>query len=243
MNTKTKTEPLNFRTQFCLTERQLVINVLMTVVDLLNEVLSDNVEVVLHDMTRPENSVIAITHGHVTGRGVGDSILAGPKGDAGFAAARDVADAIGEQNSIIASYNTVTKNGVTLHSSTAIFRDSDGMPFAALCFNSDMTIPHMAHAWLSRMLGKDIKQPAPSDHQPAKVGNLMDDIVAGSLTTLGKPINLLTREEKIAAVEHMQSNGMFVVRGGVNRAAKALGVTRYTIYNYLDELKKRNVPE
>lgn len=239
MEQKARSNHSEPRSQFCATERQVVVNTLRTVVELLNNVLSDNVEVVLHDMTRPESSVIAIAHGHVTGRVIGESILAGPKGDAGFASAVKESNAQGQQNSVITSYTTVTKTGVTLNSSTAIFRDSDGIPYAALCFNSDMSIPHSAHAWLSRMLGKEMKPLQPESHQPAQVDTLMEDILETTISNLGKPIENLNREEKIAAVATMQSNGIFVVRGGVNRAAQRLGVTRFTIYNYLDELKKR----
>jgi predicted transcriptional regulator YheO len=36
----------------------------------------------------------------------------------------------------------------------------------------------------------------------------------------------------------MQEKGLFIVRGGVEMAARVLGVSRYTDYNYLDEIKK-----
>ena len=229
------------RSQFCIAERQLIITMLKTVVEVLSNVLNDNVEVVLHDMLHPEASVIAIVNGHVTGRNIGDSILAGPKDDEGFAAAYKDASSTGTQNSVITNYSTITKSGMTLSSSTAIFRDSDGEPFAALCFNSDMMIPEMAHTWLSRMLGKETRLVPPTEnYKPAKVGNLMEDTIGKTLGKLGKPVGLLTKDEKVNAVAVMQKDGLFVVRGGVNRAAKALGVTRFTIYNYLDELKKRN---
>ncbi|WP_417760129.1 helix-turn-helix transcriptional regulator [Shewanella sp.] len=233
------------RSQFCAAERQLVLSTLKTVVELLEHVLSNNVEVVLHDMTLPESSVIALANGHVTGRALGDSILAGPKGDVGFTEAFKKLNEHGDHNSVIASYHTVAKSGLALHSSTAIFRDSDGIPYAALCFNSDMTIPQAAYSWLSKMLNKDItpiSKTASAQHQPAQVDTLMEDIIDSAINAHAKPLAQFSKEDKIAAVATMQSNGIFVVRGGVNRAAKALGVTRFTIYNYLDELKKRSQP-
>jgi hypothetical protein len=38
----------------------------------------------------------------------------------------------------------------------------------------------------------------------------------------------------------MMQRGLFIVKGGVERAAAALGVSRFTIYNYLDVLRERN---
>ena len=48
-------------------ERQLVLGVLHATVQMLGTVLGRTTEVVLHDLTRPEHSVIAIANGHVSG--------------------------------------------------------------------------------------------------------------------------------------------------------------------------------
>lgn len=225
----------------CAQERQTVMRTLESVLTLLGGMLGDNVEVVLHDLTTPSKSTVAIAHGHISGRTKGDPILAGPKGDAGFAAARLDVDASGEQNSIVANYRTVTKSGVVLSSATAIFRDASGTPFAALCLNSDMTVAHMAHAWLGSLLGNGSKA-RDDQREPAKMTGMMEDIISHALDTGGKPVSMLTKEERLSAVASMQSSGLFIVRGGASRAAEALGVTRFTIYNYLDELKQRSTP-
>ena len=153
---------------------------LESVVTLLGGMLGDNVEVVLHDVTTPSKSIVAIAHGHISGRTKGDPILAGPKGDAGFAAARLDVDASGEQNSVITNYRTVTKSGVVLSSATAIFRDTSGTPFAALCLNSDMTVAHMAHAWLGSLLGKGSKA-RDDQREPAQMTGMMEDIISQAL--------------------------------------------------------------
>lgn len=49
------------------------------------------------------------------------------------------------------------------------------------------------------------------------------------------------KKVKLLAVQKMQERSIFLIKGGVEKAAEALGVTRYTIYNYLEELKKMNV--
>ncbi|CAN7730343.1 helix-turn-helix domain-containing protein [Variovorax sp. LjRoot84] len=50
---------------------------------------------------------------------------------------------------------------------------------------------------------------------------------------------LMRKDEKTAAVAQMLDRGLFIVKGGVDKAASALGVTRFTVYNYLDDLKSR----
>lgn len=43
--------------------------------------------------------------------------------------------------------------------------------------------------------------------------------------------------QKLEAVRQMQDRGIFIVKGGIEKAAAALGVTRYTIYNYLEQIR------
>jgi predicted transcriptional regulator YheO len=45
------------------------------------------------------------------------------------------------------------------------------------------------------------------------------------------------KRANLLAVSEMQDKGIFLIKGGVEKAAVALGVTRYSIYNYLAELK------
>ena len=68
---------------------------------------------------------------------------------------------------------------------------------------------------------------------------LMLDIISGAVRRYGKPVAKMDKEEKTAAVEMMLERGLFMVRGGVERAATALGVTRFTVYNYLEDVKSR----
>jgi len=225
----------------CREERELVRQTLSTVVELLGGMLGDNVEVVLHDLTRPESSVVAIANGHISDRVVGDPILAGPKEDIGFAEAEQDASATGDHNSVVDAYHTVNKRGDVLHSATAIFRDANGTPFAALCLNADMAVAQMAHAWLDRMLNRGARdKPAQeSGRKPEQMGELMANVIGKAISAQGKPVSMMSKEDKLTAVAAMQSGGLFIVRGGVGRAAEALGVTRFTIYNYLDELRQR----
>lgn len=73
---------------------------------------------------------------------------------------------------------------------------------------------------------------------------LTEEIISDAVRTFGKPIPMMSKEEKIHAVQVMLQRGLFMVRGGVERAATALHVTRFTIYNYLEELRGRSdVPD
>ena len=222
------------------TERRQLMNALHPVVKMLGTIVGHHIEVVLHDLTQPAHSIVAIANGHVSNRRVGNSILSGPKDDQGFAAAKDTLAERGEAvHSVIDGYPTLTRAGHRLKSSTVIFRDAAGEPFAALCLNADHTIIEATHAWLGRLLHPDGATPQPADEAP-EMDTLMKEIISDAVRRTGKPVNLMSKEEKIQAVQAMMQRGLFIVKGGVERAAAALSVTRYTVYNYLEALRQRD---
>ncbi|MCD7099243.1 PAS domain-containing protein [Stenotrophomonas sp. MMGLT7] len=221
-------------------EQDALLDTLRPVVEMLGGMLGDNIEIVLHDLRSPARSIVAIGNGHVSGRGVGDSILSGPKDDAGFVELHREVHGNGRiSSSVINDYPTATGGGRKLRSATVLYRDGAGEPFAALCLNADMTVVEMAHSWLDQMLHRR-SQPAAPAVTSSQMDTLMQEIIADAVTRFTKPAKLMDKEEKLYAVEAMMRRGLFLVRNSVGQAAKALGVTRFTIYNYLDEIRKRD---
>lgn len=220
-----------------------MMNALHPVVEMLGRMVGHHIEVVLHDLERPESSIVAIANGHVSNRRVGNSLLSGPRDDQGFAAAVDTLSEHGEAvHSVVDSYPTLTRSGQRLKSSTVVFRDAAGTPFAALCLNADLTMVEAAHAWLGRLLQPNGAEPQAREEEP-DVDTMMKEIIADAVQRLGRPVSLMNREEKIQAVQAMMQRGLFMFKGGVERAARALGVTRFTVYNYLDALRERSGEE
>lgn len=223
-----------------LAERQLVLQVLHSTLQMLAGVVGPHVEVVLHDLDRPERSIVAIANGHVTGRRVGGPVLGGPRQDLGFAAViRALQDRSGSTPLVLENYPTLAPDGRELRSSTVIFRDSGGRPFASLCSNSDLSGIAAAHACLGRMLGLG-SAPEPRGDEPQDMEHLLAQIIQGACP---EPGARLTKQHKLEAVRQMQERGLFIVKGGIEKAAAALGVTRYTIYNYLDQIRAEGAEE
>ncbi|AMK31588.1 helix-turn-helix transcriptional regulator [Pseudomonas mosselii] len=214
-------------------ERQLTLTVLQATLQALGSVVPRNVEILLHDLEHPEHSVVAIVNGHLSGRRVGSPILAAPEQDQGFKALMQAsADQQGCAPVVLPDYPTTLK-GRSLRSATAIFRDRDGLPFASLCVNTDVTGLEAAMAFLQHFqpLGA---APAPAD-EAADMTALMAGIIQDALQRSGQ--GRMNKQAKVEAVRLMQERGLFIVKGGVEKAAEALGVTRYTVYNYLEQLR------
>jgi predicted transcriptional regulator YheO len=224
-------------------ERAAVINALRPVVPMLAAMAGPHLEVVLHDVGQPANSVIAIANGHISGRAVGSSVLEGPLNDKGFEAATRLKSSQGAVHSLVEDYVTVTAGGRQLKSASAIFRDAAGEPFATLCLNADISGFQIAHGWLERML-KPVTQSMsmePAVSSAAEMDTLMREIIDAAVAAPGGAAASMKRENKIRAVGEMQRRGLFIVKGGVERAATALGVSRFTIYNYMARIKRGQV--
>lgn len=218
-------------------ERQLVIKVLKATLETIGSVVGRNTEIVLHDLTKPESSVIDIVNGHISGRTVGSPVLAGPRHDLGFAAALHSPEgAINSDPVLISNYPTTAAGGNTLRSSTVVFRDAAGLPYASLCINADFGGLAAAHACLEQLLAPAKKPEHVVAEQP-DMALLMTEIIQTALT--GSNNGSMNKKAKLEAVRQMQERGIFIVKGGIEKAAAALGVTRYTIYNYLDEIRTR----
>jgi len=216
-------------------ERQLTLTVLKAAIQALGSVVPGNLEIPLHDLDHPEHSVVAIVNGHLSGRVAGSPILAAPEQDQGFKALMQAtAEQHGCEPVVLPDYPTHLK-GRSLRSATAIFRDSSGQPFASLCVNTDITGLDAAMRFLQQLqpLGAAPAQGNPGE--PADMSLLMGEIIQDSLQRSGQ--GRMNKQAKVEAVRVMQERGLFIVKGGVEKAAEALGVTRYTVYNYLEQLR------
>jgi hypothetical protein len=66
------------------------------------------------------------------------------------------------------------------------------------------------------------------------VQGTLDRMIAAVEQELGASLDDLTREDKQAAVQMLHDRGAFELRRSVEAVAEAMGVSRFTIYNYLN---------
>ncbi|MFE5297621.1 helix-turn-helix domain-containing protein [Streptomyces sp. NPDC056632] len=62
----------------------------------------------------------------------------------------------------------------------------------------------------------------------------LDHILAAMERRHGMPLSALDRKSKQEVVRILEARGAFSVRHGVETVAGALGVSRFTVYNYLN---------
>nr|WP_202514557.1 MULTISPECIES: helix-turn-helix domain-containing protein [unclassified Streptomyces] len=67
-----------------------------------------------------------------------------------------------------------------------------------------------------------------------QLSDSLDHILAAMERRHGMPLAELDRKAKQEAVRLLEARGAFSVRHGVETVAGALGVSRFTVYNYLN---------
>jgi predicted transcriptional regulator YheO len=215
---------------------------LTLVVDAIGRFFGKHCEVVLHDLRHPERSVVAIANGSVTGRKNGSPLIAAPLQDKGIKALLESSRTSSE---ITSNYTSRTRDGRTLRSTSVIFRDSKGKPKAGLCINLDLTEFSIAAKLLGAICGdhQDTERMASGidtkkeqslpEHMALTIKGVIDDAVSSILQAVYRA----KKSYKIEALKIMRERGLFLMKGGIEYAAGALGVSRFTIYNYLKELE------
>jgi len=63
-------------------------------------------------------------------------------------------------------------------------------------------------------------------------------LIEGVERELGAPLGELSREDKQHAARMLEERGAFVLRRSVEDVADALGVSRITVYNYLNAMRE-----
>ncbi len=230
-------------------EDQQLVDILSGIADALSDVVNTHTELVVHDLLRPENSIKNIINGEVSGRKEGQSILTVLSNDKGFTAfVSSEVPAVPYGVTTIQDYQTSTRDGRKLYSTSVIVNDADGNPATAFCINVDRdNLRRTFRQFEESMLPLSQSEAAP--HEALKNGGddseltmeeLINEIIDTSLAEFNSSPKRMTKDEKMAAVAKMKSRGLFLIRGSVELVANRLGATRHTIYNYLDQTEDRN---
>lgn len=208
---------------------QLIIEIVGPIIDGLARALVPRTEVILHDLTRIPKT-IAVISGTITGRAVG-----GPPTDLGLKTF------LSGRNEHLIGYRTEFDNGLIMRSSSLFFQAPSGRTVAALCINSDidelLKIQHFVSTMTNTTAGV-VEGPADVVREtfPSSVEMLAQGILRDAILATGVNVELMKKNHKLDVVKELNERGFFTLREAVDLAARGLAVSRYSIYNYLNEL-------
>jgi len=210
-----------------MTEQKNLLKTLSQIADGITSMFGENCEVVVHDPSRPEKSLVHIA-GKVTGREVG-----APATDLLMKELRRKSEEIDD----IHNYKT-THGGRTIKSTTLFIRNSKGEVTAALCINLDITELYNATQTLTSLVNCSV---APENNVQETFSNTasetIESIVEQTLLQCGKQPATMSSSERFYFTSLLEKQGVFQMKGAVKHIAKRCGISQFTIYNYLKTLR------
>ena len=206
--------------------QETTLDLLKRLAKALSAQFGDNCEIVVHDISSgdPENTIAVIENGHVSKR----NASAGPSHIA-LEAMKEGRRNIPDQY----NYLTQTADGRILRSSTVYINDDEGRPIGIFCINYDLTALMMAKATVDALV-QDPRAADEPERIPTNVNDLLDELLDQSVRIVGKPVAMMNEEDKVKAIGYLNDAGAMLITKSGDKIAKFFGISKYTLYSYLD---------
>lgn len=206
--------------------REDVLKALCRTAEAIAATFGKSCETVVHDFTNQDCHIVALYNGHVSGRTEQSENTI----YADSFSSKDCRDLV-----FINDYvNTavITKDGRRIKTTSINFEGEDY--HYVLGINFDTSYLNAAAVVLTDLLQSD---------EAFDISTLTDrklsDALDYCLSVVGKEADKLTKAERLQVISMLQKSNVFHMQKAVPYVAERLRVSRYTIYNYLNELKAR----
>ena len=194
--------------------------------DCLQANLGDNTELVLYDLTAPSGPVIAdIRNGRIS------------NGTAGFGK-----ELLSQKNGIwpfqeyAKTYNAIhtTSSGSVLRCSAMCIYDDNALPIGCICINQDITetleVERALHN-LNKYHGAGLS------YDSTNISSVLDSLINDALAHQDVPPEQMDRAQRIEVIRYLDQHGAFLVTKAGERIPNLLGISKYTLYSYLDTVR------
>lgn len=197
-------------------------------------------EVVVHELTRsPKASIVAI-YGEVTGRKVGDGI-------------RDLVSILKSsefREDMLTNYLVTTPEGKLVKSATVVIRDPESHELVgAFCINYNLGAFMTARKVIDDFVqGIDLEKSLQADggstrsgEEKSEILHILQNVIDRTIEADGRPVSELSRDDRVRIIAFLEDKDVFRFKGAIDIVAKRMNVSRYTIYNYLEEVRASNM--
>lgn len=201
----------------------------------LGEMFAPILETVVHDLRKPDNSIIAIYNGDLTGRELGDG-------------ATNLGRRLlnGDFPDVVVGYENKSPNGQKLKSSSLAIRNEDDELIGVLGLNMNVTYFKQFGSFIEQFISSErsdyVTSPERFETTPNDMSTPREDIeqaITHYITARNWNSKQLSYADKREIVEHLYKNGYFKSRGAVTIIADELGLTRPSVYNYKNDYIER----
>lgn len=225
-------------------------------VKFLGEVLGQDYEVALYDLTEKNYPAVAVANGQVTQLRTGNPL-------ASAEVQRYTALCSGD-SPMCFHIPLAAKDGHLLRSSAMLIGDQTDIRGLLRITFDDRRYEELCDRLLKLLHPKDFRDtlaPAESckvsaaarssfaDHgsvvskNKKEIPSMMDELFGEAVQELALPEGELDQEEKIKAVAYLYEHGLFEIKGAVPFAARKLSCSTASIYRYIHQLKNSPDPQ
>lgn len=199
--------------------------------DMLGKMFPNVLEVIVHDFSDLDHSIIFIANGHISGRQVGEG--ATELGLRRLLNSEKIPD-------MLVNYKNRNVRGHRLKSASLSIRDDKGDLIGAFCLNFDLSVfDHFRH-FLEEFTRCE-EQIWVGEEELAPDTSLEEDIelhIRAYLNQHHLQFSQLTYADKQNIVAYLEQKRCFRQKGAMTTVARALQLTRQSVYNYLKQCTK-----
>ncbi|MBM6751452.1 transcriptional regulator [Mediterraneibacter glycyrrhizinilyticus] len=214
----------------------MTLDILIQLAHGLAEHFGPQCEIAIHDVTRDlSNTIVSIENGQISGRAQGDA-ASNVVLEALHTPPEELKDQIG--------YLTRSSDGKALKSSSIYIRDRSGNLRYIFSVNYDISslkaVDELIRGLITTHPATDQSGKAEQKKQesapriPHTVTELLDSLIEHALAEVGKPVVMMTKEDKIRVVRYLNDAGAFLITKSGDRIASVLGISKFTLYKYME---------
>lgn len=207
-------------------------------VNFIADIIGEQCEVILHDVSDPNHSIIAMANGHISGRKIGD-----PMTDL---ALRIVSEKTYLNKDYLTNYNSTVRNEKILRSSVYFIKNEEEALIGLLCINVDVSQLLKVQDYINQFFPrtsipsssekKDRAEEEITENLENNLTQILSSLIEEGRMELQHTTNMSV-DDKIRIVKKLDEKGVFLLKGGVTEAAKLLEVSEPSIYRYLKQIK------
>lgn len=219
-----------------LVNNNIILKSYIPIVNFIADICGPNYEVVLHDISKPDSSIVAIRNNHITAREIGGPIT-------------DLALRILKQKDylrkdFIANYDGQGKDGKIFLSSTYFIKDEDHKLIGMICVNNDITdIQKIKENYKITLNRFNYREENKKDTEyketiETPLSSITNSLIEKAIKSIRISPSRMSVDEKVKITHDLDEQGVFLMKGAVSDVANQLKISETTVYRYLN--KKNN---
>jgi predicted transcriptional regulator YheO len=200
----------------------------------LSAILGDGCEILLHDVSRLERSIVVCANGHITGRPLGS-----PMSGYGLELLNSDVFSNGNDSHI---YMAHANNGNFIKCGVICLRDEMKNIIGLICIHFDTAKALAARELLDGMFfmpDYPVREPV-NEFFGLEIEDVFRNTLHEVINSLEKPLGGMSKADGVEIVRTLMDRGFFMMKGAVDYAARELGKSKFTIYAYMREAGKNS---